>query len=286
MGKPNDLSTIEVPGGWLGPDREHWFYNTVAAGARYTGSPACQKLLEHQAHIVLQSETLTPGWSTSGSDAARSVGWLGILVVHLHENLADRNLAARVTARWRAKVLQIYIPELSDKEGDWWDPRLDPRLHLPHEVWGVLTWQQSIGAYGLNLACRVVGPPQGRQLALTAAKTVLEHAFTPEVAGSPITWEELDALNAEQRRAIVWREWGNIAFRPNERIPVEQYYDGRAAGLGSAGPRWFRTSWHPPVTHVILEHEPTHEKALQVEAQLEAAAAGGRQSWFPPKGPR
>lgn len=284
LGKPKNITAADVSGDWSGADREHWLFNTVAAAARYTGSKAVQRILEHQAHMLLMSETIKPGLSTSSSDAARSIGWLGILVVHLDQNLENRTLAARVVERWRQKVLTIYLAQLSKSPGDWWDPRLDARLQLPAETWGVMTWQQSIGAYGLNLACRLVGPPQGQELALRAAKAVLAHAFTPEIGGKPISWAEYDAL--KDTSGVVWREWGNIAFRPGERMPVADYYSGAAAGLGAAGPRWFRTAWHPPVTHVVLEHEPDNQKALQVERQLWQSGAGGNRSWYPPKGPR
>ena len=126
LGKPGPLS--ETSGGFWGADRQHWLIGALCAGARYTGSPALQELLEHQANAFLFGETVTPGLSTSNVDSAREVGYAGLVAVQLFNNLADRRLASQVRDRWQAKVREIIIPQYGANPGDIWDPRNDARI--------------------------------------------------------------------------------------------------------------------------------------------------------------
>ena len=243
--------TADDANGWFGPDREHWLYNTVAAAARITGSPALQRELEQQARIFLFSETVVPGWSTSGADAARSIGWAGLLVVHLWRNLEDRGLAQRVAQRWQQRVTQVYVPQLGNLPYDVWDVRIDdPRLG-PGAMW--MAWQQSIGSYGLDLACEVLNVPAGRALALKAAKACLQHNWI---------------LQGGRYHGV-----GNIRFPP----PAPSFYNGVTWPEA-----WFETTWDLPAVQVVLRHEPNHAKALAVWAQAIGDLGGLPRSWVPP----
>lgn len=263
LGKPQDVpSGVASEGGWLGADREHWLMNSLHSAARYTGSPACQWLLAMQAQQVLASETLQPGWSTSGPDAARSVGWLGILCTHIWRDLEDRALATRVRDRWRAKVQQIYVPTIGARTGNIWDPRLDVRLGLPEGVWGWMPWQQSIGAYGLDLGCRVMGPTIGCDIALRAALACVE-----------LNWTKLPGESRYRgvgNQPFVVDAEGRFVAPPQHTTPAQFGID------------WFETTWDVPAIDVVLRHDPNHVRARELRTQLHAEIGPGRRSWFPP----
>jgi hypothetical protein len=250
LGKTQGI-TIADTNGWMGPDREHWLYNTVAAAARLTGSPALQWELEQQARLFLFGETVTPGVSTSGADAARSIGWAGILVVHLWRNLEDRGLAKRVADRWVERVTDIYVPALGNRPFDVWDVRQsDPRLG-PGLWW--MAWQQSIGSYGLDLACEVLGVPAGRQLALQGARACLTYNWI---------------LQGTRYHGV-----GNVVFPP----PPARHY------ARHVWPQpWFETTWDLPALAVVLRHEPDNEKARAVWKQALGDLGEGRRAWVPP----
>ncbi|MBL9078733.1 MAG: hypothetical protein JNL08_14585 [Planctomycetes bacterium] len=250
LGKTGTV-TIEATNGWMGPDREHWLYNTVAAAARLTGSPLLQRELEQQARLFLFGETVTPGWSTSGADAARSVGWAGILVTHLWRNLEDRVLAQRVAQRWLDRVDLVYLPQLWNQPYDVWDVRIDdPRLG-PGAWW--MAWQQSIGAFGLDLACEQLGHAQGRVLARKAALACLDHNWI--------------------QQGTQWHGVGNLMFPP----PAPAFYDG----ITWPEP-WFETTWDLPALAVVRRQVPGHAKANAVWTQVMGDLGPQRRSWLPP----
>lgn len=243
LGKYGSL-TLDDTKGWWGPDAEHWLMNTLAAATRLTGSPACQWLLGHQARIFLLTATVTPGLSTSQPFAARAVGWEGIMAVHLWRELEDRAMADEVRTRWQQRVDHVILPAYGNRSRDVWDPRLDdPRLG---KGWWYHPWQQAVGAYGLDLACAVLGPPRGRDLALEAAKAVLHDAF--EFDGS------------------VWRNRAAVAL------------DGRYSTNGI-----FYLFGSPLAPAVVLRHEPGHPIARAIWDQMHADATGVEHfSWFAP----
>lgn len=237
--------------GWSGPDREHWLYNTVAAAARIGDSPALQHELEQQARIFLFGETTTPGWSTSGPDAARSVGWASILAVHLWRNLEDRTLAQRVLDRFQDRARNVYLPILGGKPLDVWDVRVgDDRLGGGTK-W--MAWQQSIGSYGLWLAAREFNMPVIRDLALRAARRCLASNWI---------------LQGSRYHGV-----GNIDFPP----PPDSAYDGRAWPEP-----WFETTWDLPAVFVVLQEDPADPKARAIWTQALADLGNGRRSWVPP----
>lgn len=243
LGKPRELNEPEA-GGWWGPDVEHWLCNTLAAAARLTGSPACQWLLGHHARIYLAQRTDVPSWSTSAIFSSRELGWEGILVVHLWRELEDRQLAERVAQRWRDRLAKIILPRLGNAPGDIWDVRTQTSASLPI-VPGWMPWQQAIGAYGVDLACRVLGLPDGSAFALRAAKRVLADAWVQE-GGRLVEYERLSLAGDRSRSG------------------------------------YFVTAWLPAAVAVVLRHEPNHEKARAVWAQILADTANGSRSWVPP----
>lgn len=175
LGKSRSI-TPDDTNGWFGPDSQHWLANGLAAASRLVDSPALQAELEQQARLFLWQESLPsqhPGWFTAGWDSARSVGWTMIVAVHLWRGLEDRTLAQRVRDRAAARIAEVYVPAFTGK--DVWDVRRDdPRLGAG-DWWQ--PWQQSVGAYGLDLAGEVFGVPAARTLALRAAKKVVADAW-------------------------------------------------------------------------------------------------------------
>jgi hypothetical protein len=235
----NDLY-FPLPGGgtqlWNGPDDEHWMYNTVAAGARLTGSFALQHELSAQGTLFMLSETvpsLKPGWATNVPGSARSVGYAGMLATRLHQSLEDRALANAIVQRWQARVTEVYEPQLGSQPNDVWDLRFDDVRLGPGWRW--MPWQQALGAYGLEEACSLFGPASGRQLALRAAKAVLRDAFVK--IGGQWTTKDVVAL---------------------DNSPVTM-------GL-------FDLFGMPMAVAVVLRHEPWNAQALEIWGQLEQRA--------------
>lgn len=143
--------TLNSPdmGGWYGPDVEHWLMNTLYAGARYTGCPALQRLLEAQATVYLLQWTTVHGWSTSQAYASRAVGyecWNAVLLFHALEN---RTLATRVKNHWVKRYRDVLRAAC---ERRWWSDGFE---FLPQPAWA--PWQQAWGAYGLWAAGNYFG---------------------------------------------------------------------------------------------------------------------------------
>lgn len=264
LGKPRSLTSTETSG-WEGPDREHWLYNTPVAAARLTGSRALQWVLSQQARLFLLQETTDRRLSTSHSDAARSIGWTAILAVHLWQNLEDRDLAKRVADRWRQRVELIYWPELSVKPGDIWDPRLDPRIGTG---WTWMPWQQSVGAWGLDLAGRVLGSPRARELALRGATACLNHAWV-RVEGVP-GWR--------CATYVPWTHNGKPATAPYEPVPAAYW---TAATVGN---QYWEPTWHLLAIELLRRRQAADSgKVATIWESLRAQVrAGEPTSWIPP----
>ena len=262
LGKVGALAQWDVPGGWYGSDRQHWLIGGLIAGARYTGSPALQTLLRHQANAFLLGETVTPGLSTSSADAARSVYYACEVALRLIDNLEDRAMAERIAERLRQRIALVYVPQLGPKPGDVWDPRADQRIIGDFDIGrpkqytrGVMWWQQAVGCYGLDLASERMGNAEGRAIALRAAKAVIAHAWRKQPDG-------------------VWKLWDNTAYTDGTVLPESEYVEGRA--VHSTG--WFRATWGVLGIATILRHEPQHTEAREIWEQV--TVDGG--SWVPP----
>lgn len=266
LGRPRALLDSETHG-WSGPDREHWLYNTVAAGARMAASWALQRELEAQAVVFLFGETTRPGLSTSGPDAARSVGWAGIIATHLWLNLHDRALAEAVRLRWHDRVNLVYLPAFRNVPGPVWDRRLnDARLG---SGWWWMPWQQSIGAYGLWLGCKTMGPSSGIELAVAAAEACVANNWV--------------RMPGESRYRGVgnqpWTHDGKLATDPYEPLPLAYF---QAPDYWKDRPRWFETTWDVPAIAVVMER-PDNEKAQAIWAQLQAEIGASTKKWWPPE---
>lgn len=239
LGKPRDLTVAEA-NGWNGPDAQHWFFSRLAMAARFTGSPACQRLLEHQARNYLIQLTVGGG-ATSAIWSSREIGWEGIAAVHLWRELRDRGLAERVRHHWheRAEWIASRLPTSGP-----WDVRVNDDRLGTGSWW--MPWQQALGAYGIDLACRVLGDGGSHLglIALRGAQLVVDRAWTND--GSRWVEHELLAVDGRKQRS----------------------------GM-------FTTSWLPLALAVVLRHDPTNERAQAIWTQV-LLDAGGVSKWIAP----
>lgn len=225
--------------GWFGPDVEHAMHSTLAAGARLTGSPALQAELGAIARVYLFQWTIAPGLSTSQPFAARAVGWEGILCTHLWRTLEDRALAQRVADRWRARF-DAFAWMLDDLDVRTDDPRLGPGKR-----W--IPWQQAIGAWGLDLAGRVLDRPAACAIALQHAHTILADAY-------------------------VWR---NNRWTTRDVVAL----DGAETTTG-----FFDLFGCPLAPQLVLRREPGNAKAQEIVGQVRAEAVQEKQArWLVPR---
>lgn len=239
LGKPRSL-IVEEANGWWGPDVEHWLFNTVAIASRITGSWSLQRELATQARVYLLQWTAAPGMSTSSPYAARAIGWEGIGVVHLWRGLADRELAAQVRARWLERLRAVLLPSFGSSV---WDVRIDDGRLGPGAWW--MPWQQSVGAYGLDLAGEVFAASEARAAALQAALRVVDDAWA-------------------------YRE-GQWVSAPSRPVHGEASFDGS-----------FNLYGMPLAPAVVLQHQPEHPVAQAIMAQL-LRDSGGAHPWLPPE---
>ena len=245
LGKPRMIpdageATSETHG-WNGPDAQHWMIGRLAAAAHLTGSPVCQRLLEHQARTYLIQLTTNQALSTSTIWSAREIGWEGLAVVQLWRVLEDRQLAQRVVDHFRERVARIIVPKLSGKGGRWVSVRADSVG--PGECWQA--WQHAHGSYGLDLACELFGLPEGRALALECAKRCMA-----------------DSWRQEGGR---WVQYGHLGIDDQNYRTHDKDFDVAWSGLAIA---------------TVLRHEPENAQAMSIWQQLRTDANGdGR--WLP-----
>ena len=269
LGKERNLNQWDVPEQWYGPDREHWLIGTLVTAARMTGSPALQWQLEAQARVFLFQETVDPRLSTSGPDAARSVGYACIVGVELYRNLRNRVVAGRVLERLRQRIERVYVPQLGDKPGNVWDARNDPRLlkdldknrpQVYTQAW--MPWQQALGSYGLYMAASYLNMPEAKQMAVDAARAVLRHAYR----------------KVDDR----WVEWNTVGYVDGNPLPDEEM----AEGLGAHRTGNFANAWYPCAIAVLLRagtDGPDNIAATEIWRQMMDDTRFGRRSWFPPE---
>lgn len=173
LGKTRDLFYDDEAHGRAGPDVEHWLFRTLVMAAHYRHSHACQYLLRQQALNYLRQWTVTPGWSTSQSYASRAMGWEAQAIVLLDRVLYDRKIANRIRLHWKQRMQTITIPWIRGRK--YWDVRVnDPRLG-PGEWW--MPWQQSVGAYWMDVAGEKFDLPELREACLHGAMAVVEEAW-------------------------------------------------------------------------------------------------------------
>lgn len=245
LGKLRSQTKLETHG-WSGPDREHWLINTLAIAYRLTGSPALQWQLESHARIFWFQETTDPRLSTSNFSTERAIGWAGIVAVHLWRSLEDRALALKIQQRWQDRVRMVYIPKLSIKPQDIWLPRNDTRL-TNDTGWVPLNWmpyQQAVGAWGLDYACRLIGPPAGRELALKGARATM------------LAWQHMDD--------DTWKPWAYRGFSgAGDPVPFVEH-----GGAHFGENVWV---WMMLGAATVLDHEPQNAQAQAVWTQSSRA---------------
>jgi len=246
LGKTRTQTELETHG-WSGPDREHWLINTLAIAYRLTGSEALQWQLEAHARVFWFQETTDPRLSTSNFSTERAVGWAGIAAVHLWRSLENRELATKIQQRWQDRVRMVYIPKLSIKPQDIWLPREDARL-MNDTGWVPLNWmpyQQAVGAWGLDYACRLIGPPAGRELALKGAKATLR------------AWQTMEDST--------WKPWAYRGFSAaGDPVP---FVERAGAHFGEGVWVWMMLG-----VATVLDHEPQNAQARAIWAQSSRAA--------------
>jgi hypothetical protein len=244
LGKPRGLSSAESHG-WVGPDDQHWLHNTMSVAARATGSPALQWGLSAFARNLIYEFDEYPG-------ALRSVGWRYLSYWWLAKGLEDRALAGHVIADGRAfaaVVKRDWTPR------PWWwvestSPQ-DTRLTGRDRV--TMVWQHGLATYGMDLFGELAGQDDLRVLAHRGAVAALQ----------AWTWTG--------RR---WQGWGYVGTTGGVFGPLVEG-DGAHYGAGVE-------SWMTLTIATVLRHEPGHERALAIKAQLiRERAQGGR--WIPPE---
>lgn len=238
LGKARELDVTETHGRW-GADTQHWLTRSLGSASRLTGRPAAGWLMERLAVAYLLQRTSVPSWSTSATFSAREWGYEGLWVVQCDRDLPDRALAARVVARWRERVRAILLPQMEGK--DLLMPMRDDRLGPG--VWAI-AWQEALGAYGIDLACQVLGPVEGRAVALRVARRVL---------------------------ADGWQMRGQWLSRAQ--FPVSGPLPDPDGSFNLFG--------MPCAAAVVLRHEPTNERAWAIWSQLQRDSGGGA-TWLAP----
>lgn len=233
LGKPRSL-TVEEANGFWGADTQHWLTSTLVASARLTGSPACQWLMRNMATAYLLQRTLDG--STAGIFSAREVGYECLWAVACDANLEDRAMAARVVARWRARMRNVVLPLIGTKDyvtaqENHWGPG-----------WWISLWEQSLCAYGLDLSGRVLSESALLSLAKRLAERALRDGWA-QVGGQWVT-------------------------RPMHPVAADV---APPPGDGS-----FNRFGMPLCAWVVLRQEPAHTKARAVWDYLLADPNGAR----------
>ncbi len=268
LGKTFLLPETDVPGqtlssGWLGADWEHWFFNGLMAGARYTGSPALQWLMRAQATVYLF--TKFPDVPTFGSFASvqstRDLVWEPIIVVHLWENLTDRTLATTVRDRFYARCsssgdIRDWITNAPF--GDIWDVRFQPTSStgsIPFAP-GWIPWQQGPACWSMDYALRAFTPEL--------------NVFAADLLASALRVMN-DCYNFEGGR---WVEYERQELPPPDGL-------GRESRSG-----FFTVDWFPPCILYVLTQQPSNTTAQAIWAQMLndtlTGADPARRRWLPP----
>lgn len=265
LGKVGTL-TEEMANGYWGPDVEHLTIGNLCTVARLTACPTVQWMLEAQANVYLLQWTTEPGLATSQPYASRAVGWEALAAVQLSRTLRSDVFAGQAEARWRDRWLRIIRPayiglNVVDIRTD------DPRLGSG--PW-VIAWQQSVAAYGLDVAGKHFGVLGARSIALRLARWVLDNAWRQDGArwvSAPVlplsTTDETPDF-AMARRHV--HEDAGIPLPETDAVPA---FDESFNRFGM-----------PLAVAVVLRHDPNDARARAILAQLLADGGG---SWIAPE---
>ena len=251
LGKSRRPNLLEAHG-WGGNWEEHWLINGVATAYRLTGSRALQWELKHQARQFLFQVTLDPRKATTRQvrPCRRLPRSRGLPPVAQPRRPAPSQPRPRAVGRPRPAGA---TPVLGAKPNDIWQVQTDARLSADigqsAPVW--MPYQQAVGAYGLDLACEVLGPPEGRALALRGAKAVMDRAFDANGDG-----------------------WAMIRHDGEAHVPLVEK-EGAHYGENV----WI---WHTVGLATVLRHEPENERAQALWTRILVKQRAGGQ-WVPPE---
>jgi hypothetical protein len=173
----------------------------------------------------------------------RGVGWISFMVGELWRNLADRELAEAVKARWIAVYEQLIVPQMNN--GQWWSWKRDDRIGPGIRA---IPWQAAVFALGLDWA--------GEALAYEPARG-FARAIGPEI---------IDAAYIQQ------------GGRWTSRDVITQ--DGSDPGPYLGAYDFFGM---PMAVAATLRHHPEHAVARAIWTQLkQEATTWGQASWLAP----
>lgn len=260
LGKSESLQPGWRTHNWNGPDREHWFINTLCFAVQVTASPALQWQLEHHARIVHYQETIDPRLSTSRPDAARSQGWAGIVCSNLWTFLEDRSLALMVMDRFQARFRQVYLPHYEGNAWQLWDVQQDPRVtqYVDTSVYPNVTmaYQAGFATMGVELAGQTFNMPRARQEAYEQARKIIDSAYERLPNGS-------------------FREWEIVGIRSDGTLATQL-----VEGVSAHRTGWYGGAWLPCAAWVVLQHEPDNQRAQAIYRQ--ATSGNSPNAWMPP----
>lgn len=265
IGKVNGPASQDDTSGWYGPDVEHGFCNTLAAGCRLRGSPCLQAIFRSQATVYRLQQTLPPG-SNGAAFASRAIGWEYMRAVQLWRDLEDRDEAERVRAhsmwRWNL-VTKPAIQQL------WWgDGFKDQGLASP--------WQMAVGAFGVWLWGREFGVQEAQDIAMDAARTVLQYGCYQDLTGRWKCWSTIRRSDSAPDPALY------AALDPNADPNSWTFNLGGSLMVATTGSNTFWL-FGTPMAAWLCRNEP---RGAVVWAQMQADATEPKHyAWFPPTGP-
>lgn len=273
FGQTGTVPETPAQGDWYGPDNEHRLFAILSVAVKTTGSDLLQELLAQQARIVLWQVSVPSDWPQhfqSSIDAARSCGWLGLFYACCNDNLADRDLFARLEERMRKRCTEVYLPTWANAPGGLVDVRWNAGT-LGSGPW-VMPWQISIAACGLWYLGDLLDMPAVRACALRMARGCVVNDWVIP-AGSTEWW------------SVGNQPWTHeFKQQSDPYVPIDQSSYTLSFFLNR--PDWFRATWNIPALWLVTRHDPSDdevtEKARAIWAQRGPDGAVGY-AWFPPE---
>jgi len=173
LGKPRTVTMAEAHG-YAGPEDEHAFDFVGWHNARLKGTPGTQRLLEAwAANFLFRWVTESPGnWLS----ANRAIGWMAMLAGELFRNLADRELAGVVAARFQNFVDQLIIPQMLPNDA-WWSWTNAGSIGASNTDWRAMPWQAEVMACGMYLGGMACGHAPAVEMSYHMAEQILQRAW-------------------------------------------------------------------------------------------------------------
>lgn len=249
LGKTERLSSGMVPGGWWGPDNEHFLLGSVFVAYRLTGSPALQRILHHHATLWLGMNTVKPGLATSRFFASRAVGYEGLAAWLLYLSLEDRELANDIKSIVPHRLRLILNDEKRKNQvnGVWhtFDTLGTGRRWMP--------WQLALGAWGMQLMARMIGGHEEAEAeAVRAASLVIDEGMFQRADGVWKTYYSVtDDFTENTLPSSDWEDFGfplAVATLWNAGLRYDRLRAIRKQMLENGSGRWFApwdSCWQP-----------------------------------------